>query len=522
MRSRTPDEATCAICGRQFDPSETEGWCPNPSCGEWQHPAFPVEDTGEDSRSSPMKPCRSCGTEVPADADVCRHCGSSPDEAADEEEGLECPDCSADLSGIPSDQLSQCPICMHPLGDTDPTVVSLPPLRECPNCGDGLRRSLSSRECPGCRFDLKRWAETPLEAATDLTREELERLSGAGVEQVWELHDTEPAALADQTGLPTWRIRDWLGDSSPGDSGPPTFTDCPNCGEELPEAGPGWGCPACPADQAWAETPLADEPEVTSGDQQQLAGAGLTTVGQLHATEPDTLSDRTELLVWRLTDLIAETTPEDSARSSTAASCPNCGEERPEAGPGWSCPACPADQAWAETPLETVTELTGESTRLLADAGVTTVGELHDAGPDRLSAQTGLSARQVRSWVEDTSPEDEQPSHAAEASTQIQRSPDELVFDVMGQEFTVTDGGTVGREVRQAMVRAGAPEDEAVYVHRKHIRIEAGRDGFRLTHIGQNDLTVNGQTVEKGATVPLGDGDEVGFSNVVTATVTVR
>ncbi|ERH08336.1 MAG: hypothetical protein J07HX64_00076 [halophilic archaeon J07HX64] len=588
-----------------------------------------------------MENCRHCDNEVLPDADVCRHCGKPPDEPVTEDnDGLECPDCSADLSEIPSDQLSQCPICMHPLDDTEPTGVSLPPLRECPNCGDGLRRSLSSRECPGCRFDLKRWAERSLEAATDVTRTESERLSGAGVEQVWELHDADPDALSDQTALPAWRIRGWLGDSSPDDSGPPMFTDCPNCGEDLPETGPGWSCPVCPADQGWAGTPLTDEPEITASDQQQLAGAGITTVGQLHATDADTLSDRTDILTWRLTDLREETTPEDSASAScpncggelpetgpgwscpacpadqgwaetpladatdvtsgdtrrlsgagittvgdlhgsdpdalsdrvsistwrltdwvedtspdepdpdpesrpgrstgpksgqeanlepearrepetepTAGDCPNCGEGLPDASPGWSCPACPADQEWAETPLADVTELAGESTRLLADEGITTLGEFHDARPDVLSARTGISARQVRGWAEDTAPEE---SSADELTTQIQRSHNELLLEVMGQEFTVTDGETVGREVRKAMVRAGAPEDEAVYVHRKHIRIEAGSNGFRLTRLGQNDLTVNGQTVEKGATVPLGDGDEVGFSNVVTATVTVR
>ena len=623
MRSRTPDEATCAICGRHFDPSETEGWCPNPSCGEWQHPAFPVEDTGDESPR--METCRHCDTEVLPDAAVCRHCGNPPDEpVTDDPDSLECPDCSADLSEIPSDQLSQCPICMHPLENTDAdsTGVSLPPLRECPNCGEGLRRSLSSRECPDCRFDLKRWAERSLDTATDLTREASERLSGAGVEQVWELHDADPSALAEQTELPAWRIRGWLGDSSPNEGGPPMFTGCPNCGEELPETGAGWSCPACPADQEWAGTPLTDEPDIAGSDQQQFAGVGITTVGQLHATDPDTLSDRTDILTWRLTDLLEETAPADAASTGcpncgeelpdvgpgwdcpacpadqewaetpladttdvtsgdarrlsdagittvgelhgsepdalsdrvsistwrltdwvddtapenpesepepeprrppetppTAGDCPNCGEELPDAGPGWDCPACPADQGWAETPLADVTEIAGTDTERVADEGVTTVGELHDARPDVLSARTGIAARQVRSWVEDTAPAE---SGVEKVSTQIQRSPGELVFEVMGQEFSVTDGETVGREVRQAMVRAGAPEDEAVYVHRKHIRIEAGRDGFRLTHLGQNDLTVNGQTVEQGATVSVGDGDEVGFSNVVTATVTVR
>jgi pSer/pThr/pTyr-binding forkhead associated (FHA) protein len=93
----------------------------------------------------------------------------------------------------------------------------------------------------------------------------------------------------------------------------------------------------------------------------------------------------------------------------------------------------------------------------------------------------------------------------------------------MGQEITVTDGETVGREVRAAMVEAGAPEEDAVYVHRKHIRIDVTDDGeFVLTRLGENSLTVNGRTVEKGSQVRIADGDEIGFSDVVTATVSIR
>jgi predicted component of type VI protein secretion system len=92
----------------------------------------------------------------------------------------------------------------------------------------------------------------------------------------------------------------------------------------------------------------------------------------------------------------------------------------------------------------------------------------------------------------------------------------------MGQELTVSEGSTVGREVREAMVDAGASEEDAVYVHRKHIRVEKDEHSYYLTRLGENSLTVNGETVEKGDAAWINDGDEICFSDVVTATVSIR
>ena len=98
----------------------------------------------------------------------------------------------------------------------------------------------------------------------------------------------------------------------------------------------------------------------------------------------------------------------------------------------------------------------------------------------------------------------------------------ELVLQVMGQEIPVSDGSTVGREVRKAMVKAGAPEEDAVYVHRKHIRIDDQDGTYVLTRLGENNLKVNDEVVDKGDQVAIQNGDKVSFSDVVTATVVVR
>lgn len=407
MRGRVPDEATCAICGRHFDPSETRGWCPNPSCGEWQHPSFPLEagsaeteptDQGSSGADEGMKTCPSCGNGVRVEANFCKHCAHPFDGKEDEpstesgtagavgsaasDEGgdfLECPDCGADLSDVPADRLSRCPICMFELG---------------PNFGE---QKPESETAPGARPEQE---------------------SGP-----------ERAALA----------------------------DCPNCGEDLTPIPPEMRtvCPGC-------RTDLKQEQAPTDAD-----GDAGTAVETVDAIEP------------------------------------------------------------------------GFEARL-KDAGVETVGDLIGTDPDELSAKTGISARRIRGWIESASEEsgessrmeasgtaagaaddtDDDPVNVEE--TVIQPSRKELVFEVMGREISVTDGQTVGAEVRSAMVEAGAPEQDAVYVHRKHVRVDAEGGKFFLTRLGENSLKVNDRPVEKGNRVPLEDGDQVTFSNVVTATVSVR
>lgn len=410
MPKRVPDEATCAICGRHFDPSETRGWCPNPSCGEWQHPSFPVDegDTGaqsdddsvDSSPSTPMKACPNCGNEVRANANFCKHCAAQLTGSEEPQPRPEtsdpgvvdmCPDCGADLSGIPSDRLSSCPICLFDLtpviGESEEATSEAEPSRtdltECPNCGEDLTPIPEDMRtvCPGCRADL----------------EDLEA-----------------------------------------------------------DAGPG----GKPSDKRRSEPPPAESEGVTDNDSPVR------------------------------------------------------------------------DRGTASAPIDSMGIIAEGYAQRLSEAGITTIGDLVGGDPDTISANAGISARRIRGWIDDAPIDSDDvgsgdqaprtdPSTLDQHETAIQRSPDDLVLDVMGQEIRVTDGATVGREVRRAMVEAGAPEEEAVYVHRKHIRIDVD-DGFYLTRLGENSLTVNGQLVEKGSRVRIEDGDEIGFSDVVTATVSIR
>lgn len=454
MRNRVPDEATCAICGRHFDPSETRGWCPNPSCGEWQHPSFPINksdtegataetSSGEESPSGPTKPCPNCGNDVRADANFCKYCATQltddehdePAEGSDETDAAveQCPDCGADLSGIPSDRLSTCPICMFDLtpviDDADGEEAAEPghELTECPNCGEDLTPIPSEMRtvCPGCRVDLD---------------EGLDADTGATGPTSGESGSTTP--------------------SGEGRQQPPRDAQQPPS-EDTPQQQPAGGGSASDS----ASTPIDATAGIADGYVQRLTDVGITTLGDLVASDPDTVSAKTGISARRIRGWIddAPVDPEEVRSRGSAGQEPAGGRGEP------------------------------------ADHGTGSAGE--SDGEPAGAGDSGLDQQETR----------------------IQRAPKDLVLDVMGQEITVTDGETVGREVRAAMVEAGASEEDAVYVHRKHIRIDVTDDGeFVLTRLGENSLTVNGRTVEKGSQVRIADGDEIGFSDVVTATVSIR
>ena len=474
MRNRVPDEATCAICGRHFDPSETRGWCPNPSCGEWQHPSFPIDESGSEgatgetgggaeSPSTPTKPCPNCGNDVRADANFCKYCATQltddehdePAEGSDETDAAveQCPDCGADLSGIPSDRLSTCPICMFDLtpviDDADGEEAAEPghELTECPNCGEDLTPIPSEMRtvCPGCRVDLD---------------EGLDADTGATGPTPGESGSTTP--------------------SGEGRQQPHQDTPQPPSRGTPQQHSSGGGSASDPA-----STPIDATAGIADGYVQRLTDVGITTLGDLVASDPDTVSAKTGISARRIRGWIddAPVDPEEiRSRGSAGGATPEpSGQDTPHQQDSEGGDREPASDHGE--PAHHGSQPSGEAPGEPAGAG--------DSGLDQ-------------------------------QETRIQRAPQDLVLDVMGQEITVTDGETVGREVRAAMVEAGAPEEDAVYVHRKHIRIDVDDDGFVLTRLGENSLTVNGRTVEKGSQVRIEDGDEIGFSDVVTATVSIK
>jgi hypothetical protein len=97
--------------------------------------------------------------------------------------------------------------------------------------------------------------------------------------------------------------------------------------------------------------------------------------------------------------------------------------------------------------------------------------------------------------------------------------PDSLVLAVCDHQIAVGDGDRVGRDVRAALLDAGRPDEDAVRVHREHVRFVREADGFYLVDLGENPTRLNDRLLEKGDREPVGPGDELGFSDVVTGTI---
>jgi hypothetical protein len=115
-------------------------------------------------------------------------------------------------------------------------------------------------------------------------------------------------------------------------------------------------------------------------------------------------------------------------------------------------------------------------------------------------------------------------THRAEAATGAapgtERHPERLVLQARGRELTVEDGDAVGREFRRIVSETGGDEEEAVRIHREHVRFVREEGRFYLVDLGDNPTLVNGKTLGKGNRTAVEPGDTVTLSNVLTADVT--
>lgn len=100
--------------------------------------------------------------------------------------------------------------------------------------------------------------------------------------------------------------------------------------------------------------------------------------------------------------------------------------------------------------------------------------------------------------------------------------PDELVLSVAGRDIDVSDGDRVGREIRAALIDAGQPEDEALRIHREHVRFDREADGHYLVDLGDNPTKLNGTPLQKGDRERVEPGDELELSGVVTIAIRAR
>lgn len=98
-------------------------------------------------------------------------------------------------------------------------------------------------------------------------------------------------------------------------------------------------------------------------------------------------------------------------------------------------------------------------------------------------------------------------------------APDSLVLETRGEEIAVADGDTVGRELRRILTESGSDEDQAVRIHREHVRFVRENGQFYVVDLGRNPTRLNDERMEQGDREPIGPGDELHLSGVVTLAV---
>lgn len=197
------------------------------------------------------------------------------------------------------------------------------------------------------------------------------------------------------------------------------------------------------------------------------------------------------------------TAPEGSEDDPATISCPDCGTEL-DADANF-CIECGADVQDVEPGTDELTACPSCGTDL--------------EGDEHFCANCGEDLDAHREDTTEASDPDAVEALAAQTDEEDAPVPESLVLSVLGTEIVVEDGDRVGREVRAALTDAGRPEDEAVRIHREHVRFVREADSFYLVDLGDNPTTLNGQSLKKGDREPVGPGDELELSGVATVAI---
>ncbi|MHB9288261.1 double zinc ribbon domain-containing protein [Halobacteriales archaeon Cl-PHB] len=206
--------------------------------------------------------------------------------------------------------------------------------------------------------------------------------------------------------------------------------------------------------------------------------------------------------------------------SADLAFCPGCGEDlsdlpaedddaQAEAAAPTACPDCGADveedQAFCAQCGTDLSEAADEDAEPSLDECPGCGADVDD--DQAFCAQCGEDLDAARAALGD---EDD------DAEVEL---PDSLVLSARGRDVEVSDGEAVGRQIRRLITETGGNEDEAVRVHREHFRIVRDDGQYYVVDLGDNPTVVNDRTLTKGDREPVGPGDEVELSGVVTLDV---
>ncbi len=108
---------------------------------------------------------------------------------------------------------------------------------------------------------------------------------------------------------------------------------------------------------------------------------------------------------------------------------------------------------------------------------------------------------------------------SAPASSPQDDTPERLVLTARGQEVPVSPDQTVGREIRRIVTDAGGDEEDAVLIHREHVRFVREDGQFFVVDLGDNPTELNGNRLSKGDREAVEPGDQLALSDVVTLSV---
>jgi len=580
MSGEIPERVTCEVCGTSFDPRESRGWCPNEACGKWQHPSFPLSDgaagrgAADGGVNAPTKVCPSCGKDVRADANFCKFCSHEfPDEPTQEpasggDPGLDaCPDCGADLSSIPPDRLADCPICGTDLSgvladQTEPDVTPAD-LTDCPACQADLTNIPADMRmvCPDCRVDLREAIQT--HGVGDGT-------AGAGG------GGGAGGAAGGQAGTGGAGAGAGAGGGAGGQTGGQQAGG--GTGDEAGDSGAGGGLldGTTDPDSGAAAESVDTIKGIGASYADRLADAGVRTVGDLVRADPAELSAATDISEKRLGEWV-ERAPVDAADvggvagETDAAAGGQAGAGGGQGGQQTGGDAGAGSQSGAggqagQGAQSGTGGQTGQGAQSGAGGQAGQGGRASSGESGRASSGQGAGGGQGTTGGRQggrnqpsvpgsssgggqaggqggaggqaggqggaggatggrqggqNQPSVPGASGGGQGSRAGQAQPhyNTVVFEVMGQEIRASSGDTIGREIRTAMVEGGAPDDDAVYVHREHLRVDQEGETFYLVRLGQNSLKINGTPVGQHERAQVTDGDEVSFSEVVTADV---
>jgi hypothetical protein len=99
--------------------------------------------------------------------------------------------------------------------------------------------------------------------------------------------------------------------------------------------------------------------------------------------------------------------------------------------------------------------------------------------------------------------------------TRVGATADTLVLATRGEEIEIEDGDTLGRRLRRIVIETGGDEDQAVRIHRKHVRFVREDGRFYMADLGTNPTRLNGRPLQKGDREPVSAGDEIELSGVI-------